>query len=135
MSKRDRVAQIARELMHAGLRERLSMLLVSSYETAGLTALERWDLNFLARLPGEWWINHSTEIEVSSPDTRTLSEWIERCVRNWPEAGVWAVVLASEWITRAKPEELPELWLNSATSPAPMPLEARLALCDAIEGR
>lgn len=135
ISKRPELARVADKAKHTRLRELLGKLLVNSYVTAGLTDLETSDLNFLAGMPIDWWIDHSTEFKVSHPDIRTLTDWIELCADKSPEIAVLSVVLATDWMSRAKPEDLTGFWFNGATSAARIPLDMRLMLLTAIEGK
>jgi hypothetical protein len=125
---RDNVARTACECDNGDLRRRLEAILLRSYEQQGLANLRKWELFSLAQMPSDWWIERLTQISLGRVDRDDLSQWVERCVWGTSDAAIPAVIIATEWISRAEKPELAELWFDIATSAAPVPPAVRRAL-------
>lgn len=124
--ERSKLARIAFECEHKKLRERLDSILDELYKAQGLVNLEEWDLYYLAKMPEDWWINHSTEIKLANAERSVLLKWIEYFIRESPDAAIIAIILALQWISQENPTELHDFWLEVMIRKLPMTTDASI---------
>jgi hypothetical protein len=129
---RAKLARIASLCAHSPLRRRLDAVLHDQYSAAGLPPLEEDDLNHLVARPRSWWIERSLGIDVARVDRRVSVRWIDRGASISPGSANWMTILASEWMARHKPDELQAFWLEIATSVAPVRLDVRATIAEAL---
>ena len=96
-----------------------------------LTALDGADLMRLAQKSVAWWIEHGPDIRFRRIDSDAIRRWVEALDHHDPDAVALGLMLASAWISRHRPEELPALWYDLATLEI-VPREARLILAGMI---
>jgi hypothetical protein len=130
--KRAELATIAATCRHAGLRERLDMILQRALEDQGVANLDSRELMYLSKMPEDWWIDHATEAHPERPNRGDLVDWLEALVRYSPEMGVTGSILASQWVGGADPRGLPQLWFDIATSECQIDDTIRLRLLEAL---